>query len=109
MCFDCPAWEECSDCTITEGTVTPECEAPLEHSSADTVGVTMETLSIDEGYWRATNESYRILACYNADACEGGQTGSEGYCAEGYKGPCEWRIMAHALAVLWQRDCSSFS
>ncbi|CAM9385517.1 unnamed protein product [Laminaria digitata] len=87
VCFDCPPWDECSDCNITRGTVTPECDAPLEHSSADTVGVSLETLSIDEGYWRATNESDSILACYNADACSGGQTGSDSYCAPGYKGP----------------------
>lgn len=98
MCFDCPAWGECSDCDITS-TVTPECEAPLEHSSADEVGVTMETLSIEKGYWRVTNESYSILACYNADACTEGQTWPNS-CAEGYKGPCEGRKKAHALAVL---------
>ncbi|CAM9384163.1 unnamed protein product, partial [Ectocarpus fasciculatus] len=34
-CFDCPAWNECSGCTITRGHVTPTCEVPLEHTSAD--------------------------------------------------------------------------
>ncbi|CAM9792296.1 unnamed protein product, partial [Ectocarpus sp. 12 AP-2014] len=44
-------------------------------------------LNIDEGFWRATNESDSILACYNADACIGGQTGADSFCASGYKGP----------------------
>lgn len=88
VCFDCPGWNECSDCNITKSTVTPECDAPFEHSSADRVGVTLETLSIEKGYWRATNESDSILACYNVDACYGGQTGSDSFCAPGYKGPC---------------------
>lgn len=49
----------------------------------------LETLAVDKGYWRATKTSKEILACYNEDACLGGQTGSQGYCKEGYKGPCE--------------------
>ncbi|CAM9175464.1 unnamed protein product, partial [Hapterophycus canaliculatus] len=61
VCFDCPDWNECLD-----------------------FGFTLETLSIDEGYWRATNDSDSILACYNPDACSGGQTGSDSFCAVGY-------------------------
>lgn len=49
----------------------------------------METLKIDAGFWRVTPESDVILACYNADACRGGETGAEDYCAPGYNGPCE--------------------
>ncbi|CAN0479142.1 unnamed protein product [Ectocarpus sp. 12 AP-2014] len=67
--------------------VTPACEAPLEHTSADEDGATLETLDIDEGFWRATNESEIILACYNADACIWGQTGADSFCAPGCKGP----------------------
>lgn len=89
VCFDCPDWDECGDCTIERGGVTPTCESPLEHTTASEPGVTMETLRIDKGYRRATNTSDNILACYNADACTGGVTGAEGYCASGYTGPCE--------------------
>eukprot|EP00903_Cladosiphon_okamuranus_P014374 g13345.t1 len=85
VCFDCPAWNECSGCNMTS-TLTPECDAPLAHTSADKGGLTLETLSIEEGYWRATNESDSILACYNPEACSGGPTGPDS-CAPGYKGP----------------------
>ncbi|CAN0016960.1 unnamed protein product [Ectocarpus fasciculatus] len=87
VCLGCPAWDECSNCTIADGTVTQICEVPLEHTSADEDGLTLETLNIDEGYWRATTESVIILACYNADACAGGKTGADSFCASGYQGP----------------------
>ncbi|CAN0089674.1 unnamed protein product [Ectocarpus fasciculatus] len=87
VCLDCPDWDECSGCTIERGNVAPMCEAPLWHTSADNDGVTLETLHIDRGYWRATNESDNILACFNADACNGGQTGAHSFCASGYQGP----------------------
>lgn len=91
VCFDCPAWEECSGCTIESSDVTPTCEVPLEHTSADKDGLSLETLKIDEGYWRATTESVIILGCYNADACRGGETGADSFCASGYQGLCERR------------------
>lgn len=89
MCQGCPDWDECSGCDITRDGIASTCEAPLDHTTADEDGVTLETLDVDEGFWRASNESDKILACFNEDACSGGQTGAEGYCAPGYKGPCE--------------------
>lgn len=89
ICVDCCGWDECVGCTITRSSITPSCESPLDHTSAEVPGVTLETLTIDTGYWRATNKSKTILACYNADACVGGQTDSDDFCATGYKGPCE--------------------
>ena len=91
VCFDCPGWDECSDCTIERGAIMPTCEASLEHSVASEPGLTLETLAIDEGYWRATTTSKTILECYNTDACAGGVTGSATFCAPGYTGPCEER------------------
>ncbi|CAM9718324.1 unnamed protein product [Scytosiphon promiscuus] len=87
VCFDCPDWDECSGCTMTRGDVKPVCEVPLEHTTAEGPGATVETLYIARGYWRATNQSEIILACYNADACVGGETGTDGYCSPGYTGP----------------------
>ncbi|CAN0186742.1 unnamed protein product, partial [Hapterophycus canaliculatus] len=49
---------------------------------------TLETLSIDKGFWRATPSSRDILPCHNPDACLGGQTGAADFCAAGYEGPC---------------------
>eukprot|EP00903_Cladosiphon_okamuranus_P012632 g11818.t1 len=87
VCFECPDWDECSGCIMTRGDVKPVCEVPLEHTTAEGPGTTLETLTIARGHWRATNQSERILACYNADACIGGKTGSDGYCSPGHKGP----------------------
>ncbi|CAN0382790.1 unnamed protein product [Ectocarpus sp. 12 AP-2014] len=87
VCSGCSGWDECSNCAIFDSTVTPTCEVPLEHTSADEDGLTLETLKIDQGYWRATTESVIILACYNADACAGGKTGADSFCASGYQGP----------------------
>ncbi|CAN0186921.1 unnamed protein product, partial [Scytosiphon promiscuus] len=87
VCADCGTWGECSGCTIEEGDVVPVCETPLEHTTADEPGLTLETLSIDGGYWRVLNNSDNIFACYNPDACRGGQTGAGSFCASGYEGP----------------------
>lgn len=89
VCLDCLGWDECTNCTIERGNVMPSCQASLEHTTASEPGVTLETLDIDEGYWRATNTSDKILGCYNMDACIGGVTGAESFCAPGYTGPCE--------------------
>ena len=67
----------------------PSCAEALDHTSSAGGTVTLEMLSIDPGYWRVTEYSEDVLACYNADACLGGVTGTDGYCLEGYEGPCE--------------------
>ncbi|CAN0108913.1 unnamed protein product [Ectocarpus sp. 12 AP-2014] len=86
-CLDCPDWEECHNCTIGTADVLPTCSRPLEHTTAEVPGVTFETLSISPGYWRATNQSDKILPCFNAGACNGGETGADLFCAHGYMGP----------------------
>lgn len=71
------------------------CTAEYEHSTSVGLGVTLQTLDIEDGYWRATNTSRGsdILPCYNEGACGGGVTDSAGYCAEGYTGACElWHV-----------------
>ena len=67
----------------------PYCEVVLAHSSSNGSSTTIESLSIDPGYWRATATSENVLACYNLDACEGGVTGASNYCHKGYEGSCE--------------------
>lgn len=57
VCVDCPDWDEFSGCTIKGGDLTPTCEVSLEHTTAEEPGLTLETLNIDRGYWRATTES----------------------------------------------------
>lgn len=87
VCDGCPV--ACDGCSFDETPVVPTCSDVMNHGTSTGGNVTLETLSIDPGYWRATSSSKEILACYNADACLGGVTGTAGYCLESYEGPCE--------------------
>ena len=88
MCYRCG---DCETCTVDKPDNIPTCLTAIEHSiSSGGNLVTLETLSIEEGYWRATNISTTVLACYNRHACAGGVTDSLDYCSDGYKGPCEF-------------------
>ncbi|CAN0225140.1 unnamed protein product, partial [Scytosiphon promiscuus] len=84
VCHGCPA---CHNCSFGESTLMPVCADAIEHSTSSGGSTTRETLSIDPGYWRATDSSKDVLACYYADACLGGVTGRDDYCLEGYEGP----------------------
>ncbi|CAM9881399.1 unnamed protein product [Choristocarpus tenellus] len=86
VCDGCIEWEMCENCSIQEGTLNPVCSSTLKHTTAGD-NVTLETLTIDKGYWRIATNSEEILPCYNADACVGGQTGSSNFCEVGYLGP----------------------
>lgn len=77
----------CDECV--EPPLFPTCTDVIPHTASDGGPVTLEMLSIDKGYWRATSSSRQVLACYNADACVGGLTGTADYCLEGYEGPCK--------------------
>ncbi|CAM9655567.1 unnamed protein product [Ectocarpus fasciculatus] len=85
VCDGCPV--ACDGCSFDEPPVVPTCSDVMDHGASTGGNVTLETLSIDRGYWRATSSSKEILACYNADACLGGVTGTAGYCLESYEGP----------------------
>ncbi|CAN0574824.1 unnamed protein product, partial [Laminaria digitata] len=60
----------------------------MDHSTSDGGNITLQALSIDRGFWRATASSTEVLACYHIDACVGGVTGTSDYCLDGYEGPC---------------------
>eukprot|EP00903_Cladosiphon_okamuranus_P018661 g17175.t2 len=77
----------CDGCSFEEPPMVPMCMAVMQHVFSDGGTDTLEVLSIERGYWRATPSSEDILACYNVDACLGGVTGTSGYCLEGYEGP----------------------
>lgn len=96
VCHGCDT--VCNNCSF-EGT-TPFCAEELDHSFSAGGNVTLEMLSIEEGYWRATDTSEKILACYNADACRGGLTGAPEYCEDGYEGPCELRMQVLTSGVV---------
>ena len=58
-------------------------------------GVTLESLPLSPGFWRAQHRSEKIRGCHHAKFCAGGRScagGSlcDGYCAENHTGPyCE--------------------
>ena len=85
VCRDCDAG--CGDCNISLRA--PACTEVMKHTKSTGGKTTIEGLTIDEGYWRATKTSRKVLACYNTDACKGGVTGVVDYCKAGYEGPCE--------------------
>ncbi|CAN0156092.1 unnamed protein product, partial [Laminaria digitata] len=64
------------------------CEVPPDGATAERNGTTVGTLSLDEGYFRTSNQSHVILKCFHQNACVGG-TDTANYCAPGYTGPCE--------------------
>ncbi|CAB1105335.1 unnamed protein product [Ectocarpus sp. CCAP 1310/34] len=87
VCFDCPERSECYSCSVQEAAGRPTCSVALDNTVSEEAGVSLETLSMSRGYWRASNSSLIILACYNPEACLGGQTGVDNSCDNGYQGP----------------------
>lgn len=86
-CNGCRA--SCQGCAVEESLGVPTCIQAMQHSTSSGGGTTLETVSINPGFWRATSTSKDLLACYRDEACLGGVTGSPDYCANSYEGPCE--------------------
>ncbi|CAM9356916.1 unnamed protein product, partial [Ascophyllum nodosum] len=86
--FICSGCGDCEACSMDDPQTVPACSSAVDHAlSQGGHNVTLEWLQIQPGYWRATNNSLAILPCYKAEACNGGITGSEGFCHTGYSGP----------------------
>lgn len=85
-CAACPTWDECGNCTIANPNTAELCETVPPHTTSADADGTLQSLVLDEGYWRTSTSSVEILECYNKGACVGG---SQDYCAAGYTGPCE--------------------
>lgn len=62
-----------------------------EGVNCDNAGVTLVSLPIREGYWRSSNMSQAVHKCGHSGACIAATDilSSDGYCANGYRGPCE--------------------
>ncbi|CAN0567106.1 unnamed protein product, partial [Ectocarpus sp. 12 AP-2014] len=48
----CSGCEECNDCGVADSSEVPTCTITPDNTQS--TGNTIETLSIDRGYWRAT-------------------------------------------------------
>lgn len=66
----------------------PLCAAPPSGVTALSRGTTLETLTLEKGYYRTSNLSHDVRGCYSEEACVGGND-ADTYCASGYEGPCE--------------------
>lgn len=77
----------CRSCTYDYEV--PSCSEQLDHTMSAGGNTTLATLKIDRGYWRSSPNSTTVLGCYNEDACIGGISGEDGFCDDGYEGPCE--------------------
>lgn len=74
--------------------VLPVCEEQPTGTVVISNGTTLQTLTLDEGYYRDRATSLEILKCYRPEACKGGDDASN-YCASGYEGACK--------GVIWVR------
>lgn len=62
-----------------------------EGVNCDNPGATLVSLPIREGYWRSGNMSQAVHKCGHSGACIAATDimSADGYCANGYRGPCE--------------------
>lgn len=67
---------------------TPSCQKLPVGTVGRSSGTTVSSLTLQEGYYRISNNSVTILTCYRQESCVGGDD-SDNYCAVGYGGPCE--------------------
>lgn len=63
-----------------------QCYPVMEHATSPHADGALETLTLQQGFWRTSPTSKDIRECYKNSACVGG---TEGYCNEGYEGPRE--------------------
>ena len=85
----CHGCGECDACGMEDENSVPICTAAIKNTRSEGGDTSIETLKLDRGFWRATNSSRIVLACYKEEACVGGISGTSSFCLPGYEGPCE--------------------
>ena len=70
-------------------------------------GTTVETLALEPGYFRTSNESHKVISCYQKNACRGGSDAGK-YCASGYTGPCEMGLELGFVIELTLSGCCTY-
>lgn len=77
---------ECKQCAVINDADGVDCEDP---------GATLASLPINPGYWRSDKLSVKVQPCLHSGACVGATEveSSDDYCATGYEGPCEYRLV----------------
>ena len=66
------------------------CKQCPDGAACTSDGIVLGLLPLEEGYWRARNESPVVLPCNVPGACLGGAVVADALCREGHRGPyCE--------------------
>lgn len=77
----------CEQCgTVPLGAEGLDCQLP---------GATLASMPVRPGFWRSGRDSLEFHSCLHYEACPGATqvSSSDDYCAEGYEGPCELRVL----------------
>lgn len=88
VCDQCSGGCDKLGASVDKDDTTPVCAKVPTGVNASGTGATVESLSLEAGYYRVSNTSRKILECCRAEACKGGSNASN-YCEAGYRGPCE--------------------
>ena len=94
---------------VTNEHETPTCTELPKGIVRVSSGTTVASLTLEEGYFRTSNDSSVILECYRSEACKGGDDPGK-YCANGYEGACEHKITGKtelfclSWVVIWARS-----
>lgn len=98
--YDRPSCLPCMDIRVSEGL---ECREK---------GVTLFSLPLAKGYWRANTNTTIIHECLHENACAGGGivSSANDYCNPGYEGPCECNrsVICKDWSVQHQPDGKKF-
>ena len=86
-CESCPI--DCQNCTVENPNRVQQCRSVIEHTTSSGANGALESLTLQQGFWRSSLTSKEILQCYESSACVGG---TEEYCNDGYQGPRECRV-----------------
>lgn len=86
--FSCDYAEDYPGVYVDDVATIPYCEAIPTGVVTTEKGATVESLELEEGYYRVSNTSHDIMECYREAACTGGDDAGD-YCATGYTGPCK--------------------
>ena len=89
--------ECCTVGSYTDGARCVACDSSAFDCTA--LGISALSVPLQPGLWRADLQTLHIYECWNKAACIGGRAlhSVTDYCAEGYKGPCKYSL----LACIW--------
>ena len=107
MCSRCTDPQcDAPDGIVMDDTTVPVCQVvPEGVNTTGMTGMTLETLNLMSGFYRASNKSREILECHREDACLGGSK-ADTYCAKGYTGLCEGFYLP--IANVTEVGCGTF-